>query len=771
MRTADFRGLGRSIGVAGVLIAVYLSVLIALGYVGQGRLRHALIEQEQLAIERQGDAVAYFLDSQRETLLEISESRAVEAFLANRALGMSPDYGLRASLLAVSRELTRHLDRKRAHERPVFRHIAFVDSSGKILVEVGDGSTDTGTRAAGAPVPPTDGRLKILRHDGNTYLTLSEPVAFKDRVAGFVTAQIDVQATVVPFLTVGTGAGERHPVALLGPDETVIATNSVDAPGNWRADALRRGNLLLSRPIPGSPLTLVAVPRLRDAQGFLSSPWFLGALALFSLPLLGGIAYLLRLNNHNLLLQARSQAATQQRAILRRQNERLQSEIDKRVRSERQLAYQANYDQLTNLPNRYLALDRLAQAIKRAKRDRGSVLVLFLGLDRFKQVNDSLGHSAGDQLLREAAQRLRSRVRESDTVSRLGGDEFLLICSDARSAPDWEQLAHDLLAVLEAPFHIGNHEFFVSASIGVAGFSDGSGEPQRLLKNAGIAMYAAKQQGRNRVCYYEPSMDAGTAKAIRLESSLRHALERRELQLAFQPIVDLVSGNTVAVEALLRWNSAELGAVRPDEFIPIAEETGLIHEIGEWVMAEACRTVGDLDVGADFRVAVNLSPKQLSRPGRLVDCTLHALRSSGLAPNQLELEVTESVLIDDRADIAKLLHRFDRIGVRLSIDDFGTGYSALNYLQRFPFDVLKIDRSFTQQVPGNPASASLVRAIIAMAHALDLEVIAEGIEDRTQTEFLQLQRCELGQGFLYSRPLSAAQLRAYLSSEDAQMSA
>jgi EAL domain-containing protein (putative c-di-GMP-specific phosphodiesterase class I) len=275
-------------------------------------------------------------------------------------------------------------------------------------------------------------------------------------------------------------------------------------------------------------------------------------------------------------------------------------------------------------------------------------------------------------------------------------------------------------------------------------------------------MYAAKQNGRNGFALYDPTMDAGALETVRLERNLRHALARDELYLVFQPIVDLASGRTTAFEALLRWHNAELGEVSPTRFIPVAEETGLIHEIGEWVMREACRTLGALHADSALRVAVNLSPKQFSHPTRLLDCVLDALRQSGLMPEQLEIEITESILIDDRPEIAGLINQLDRIGVRLSLDDFGTGYSALNYLQRFPFDVLKIDRSFTCQVPDSKANASLIRAIIAMAHALDLEVVAEGIETRQQAGFLLVYHCEFGQGFLYSRPLPRDRIRHHL---------
>lgn len=509
------------------------------------------------------------------------------------------------------------------------------------------------------------------------------------------------------------------------------------------------------------------LPNTATTTGFLTSPLFLGALTLTTLPLLVGVIYLLKLNNRNQVLLNRFQVTSQQREILNQQNERLQTEINKRVESEQQLAHQANYDQLTGLPNRNLALDRLTQAIKWAKRDGRTVLTMFLDLDRFKQVNDSLGHSAGDELLREAAQRLQSSVRDSDTVSRLGGDEFLVICPEMSEPADWEHCATQMLKVLSAPFFVGDHEFFIGASIGVAAYPHGGKEPQKLLKNADIAMYAAKDQGRNRYCYYDPSMDAAAIEGVRLENNLRHALQRDEFRLVFQPIVAIGSGRIVAVEALLRWTNKELGDVPPDKFIPVAEETGLIHEIGEWLLTEACRAIAGMQQDQRFRIAINLSSKQFSRPGRLLECVLFALRQSGLMPNQLELEITESILIDDRPEITDLINQLDRIGVRLSLDDFGTGYSALNYLQRFPFDVLKIDRSFISQVPASKANSSLIRAIIAMAHALDLEVVAEGLETREQAGFLLVYHCEYGQGYLYSQPMSADQLRIHLAGEQA----
>ncbi len=752
--------------IVGSVMALYLAMLISVGYIGQMRLRESLREQEQLSVEKQATAIGYFLHNQQESVDELSESQQIRTFLANRDLGMSMRYGLRASLNAISRAFEHARTSKMLHGHPVFSRIAFVENNGHVLLEVGDTNIIDAQQTYAVHETRKPGQIDIRAGVEGPILTFTSTVLHKGKPAGYLAAKVDAITMLRPLLALGGTASNRHRTALLDPRDKVVVAGAADWVAQYKA-VQESGKGLLTASVEGSQLRVVDLPHSANSQGFLTSPLFLAALALMGLPLVGGVAYLLKLNNRNLVLTTRYEATSEQRATLRKQNDRLQSEIDKRLESEQKLAYQANYDQLTGLPNRNLALDRLTQALKRAKRDGQGVLTMFLDLDRFKQVNDSLGHAAGDELLREAAQRLESSVRDSDTVSRLGGDEFLIICPEVTDRADWEKRAQQMLKILASPFYIGDHEFFIGASIGIAGYPQGGMEPQKLLKNADIAMYAAKERGRNRYCYYDPSMDAAAIEGVRLENNLRHALERNEFHLVFQPIVEITSGKTICVEALLRWTNPELGDVSPEKFIPVAEETGLIHDIGEWVLIEACRTMSTFDSDHGLRVAVNLSSKQFNRPGRLLECVLFALRDSGLVPSQLELEITETILIDDRQEIADLIDQLDRIGVRLSIDDFGTGYSALNYLQRFPFDVLKIDRSFTSQVPGSKANSSLIRAIIAMAHALDLEVVAEGIETREQAGFLLVYHCEYGQGYLYSRPMPAKQLQIQLVGEQA----
>ncbi|MGB5252802.1 MAG: EAL domain-containing protein [Sedimenticolaceae bacterium] len=762
MNFPGFRAGSTTILVAGLLLSIYLAALIGLGNVGQVHLREAVAAQAQRSIEEQASAVADFLNAGREALLELADSESAQAvFVVDDpdALGrQEPDADLAALLLALEQAVANQV----IDERPVFDRIACVSDNGDLLHKVGEGSHSTADQTYSVHRVPRLDPLVVAGGTRGTVLTITVPVIVNGQPGGYLSGDIDTRGLLHKLSGLPAWASQFGHTALLGPGDELVAGSDSHDWNNWRAVASDRGHRLQLADIGDTGLRIVRIDAGDDPRSFIASPLFLVALALVSLPMLGGVTFLLALNNRYQALQTRFDALAQQHGLLHQQNERLQREIDKRVESEQKLAHQANYDQLTGLPNRSLAMDRLSQAIKWAKREGGSVITLFVDLDRFKHVNDSLGHAAGDELLRDAAQRLQARMRDSDTVSRLGGDEFLVICPETPGSPDWEQCAEQLLQAMSEPFYVHDHEFFVGASIGVATYPKGGKEPQMLVKNADIAMYAAKEMGRNRCCHYDPSMDAAALEGMRIERNLRSALRKQEFRLAFQPIVDLSSGRTVAVEALLRWKNAELGEVPADKFIPIAEECGLIHDIGEWVLIEACRVVSELQPDHDFRVAINLSSRQFSHPSHLLDCVLLALRRSGLMPNQLELEITEAILIDDRAEIAKLIDQLDRIGVRLSLDDFGTGYSALNYLQRFPFDALKIDRSFTKQLPDSDANASLIRAIIAMAHALGLEVIAEGIERREQAGFLLVYHCELGQGHLYSEPMSAEQLRLHL---------
>jgi len=428
-----------------------------------------------------------------------------------------------------------------------------------------------------------------------------------------------------------------------------------------------------------------------------------------------------------------------------------------------QLAHMAYHDVLTNLPNRILLLDRLRSAIELAARQGWQLGLMFMDLDRFKHINDSLGHGIGDQLLESVAQRLVSCARHSDTISRQGGDEFVVLLPFIEHAEDAAFCAQKMIAALDLPHHIGSHVLHISVSIGISIYPDDGRDAETLIKNADTAMYCAKENGRNKFKFFEADMNIRAVQRHSIEIHLRQALERQEFLLYYQPKVDLNSGLMVGVEALIRWQHPEHGLVLPSLFVPIAEECGLILAIDRWVLREACRQAQAwLQAGLPpITMAVNTSTIDFHDEHFLE--TIHlTLKETGLDPCFLELELTESVLMQDAAFTNILLEALSDLGVKLAIDDFGTGYSSLSYLRQFPIDTLKIDQSFVNKMIHNPDDASIVSAIISLGKTLKLHVIAEGVETPEQLKFLQTQDCDAVQGYYLGRPMRPEALACQL---------
>jgi diguanylate cyclase (GGDEF)-like protein/PAS domain S-box-containing protein len=430
------------------------------------------------------------------------------------------------------------------------------------------------------------------------------------------------------------------------------------------------------------------------------------------------------------------------------------SDITARKITEQRVHHVAQHDVLTGLPNRSLLQDRLGQAVAYATRSGHPVWVMLIDLDRFKFVNDSMGHKAGDVLLMTVAARLRSSLRDTDTVARLSGDEFVVILSQHEDQPLTHDIVQRVMDSVAQPVMLGPKEFFVTCSIGVAAYPSDGTPPDSLIEHADIAMYRAKKLGRNNFQFYTPAMNEESLERVRIESALRNALERNEFVLHYQPQVDLKTGQIVGMEALIRWKHPELGMVPPNRFIGVAEDTGLIVPIGAWVMRTACaqnKAWQDAGLGR-LRVAVNLSARQFSAAELLAGIE-QVLTDTGLDPSCLELELTESLFMSDVTPAVELLHRMKSLGIQLSIDDFGTGYSSFSYLSRFPIDVLKIDRSFVNDITIDANDAAIVASIIALAHNLRLSVIAEGVETAEQLDYLRHQGCDEMQGYYFSRPL------------------
>lgn len=427
------------------------------------------------------------------------------------------------------------------------------------------------------------------------------------------------------------------------------------------------------------------------------------------------------------------------------------------------LLHQAQYDALTDLPNRSLARDRLQQAITQAQQNNTQVAVMFIDLDRFKKVNDTLGHAVGDQLLKLASQRLSGCLRSTDTVARFGGDEFVIIIPNLAPPRSSPAIAHRVLDVMSKSFEIGGEELFLGASIGISLYPNDGREIDDLMKKADTAMYQAKHRGRHQFQFFTVEMNHMSQRRLRLENHLRHALKYNELKGVYQPCFDLRSGKIVGAEALMRWEHEKFGIVGPNEFIPIAEETGLITHLGLWILKQACQQAVQWQqkTNSPLWVAVNVSPRQFRDPN-LFDEIMTVLIQTGLSPDCLKLEITEQLLMEDIPGSYKMINQFKSEGIHFSIDDFGTGYSSLKYLKEFSFETLKIDKSFITDVPNDSEVNTLVKTIIAMAHGLHLSVIAEGIEKAEQLNFLLQQGCDYAQGYWFAKPLASEQFHTYL---------
>jgi diguanylate cyclase (GGDEF)-like protein/PAS domain S-box-containing protein len=437
------------------------------------------------------------------------------------------------------------------------------------------------------------------------------------------------------------------------------------------------------------------------------------------------------------------------------------SDISSLKVAQERIDFLAYHDSLTRLPNRILLRDRLEHALMRARREGATLALLFFDLDRFKSVNDTLGHTVGDELLIDVGTRVSSLIRASDTLARLGGDEFVLLLEDETDVRQVTTVARKILDIFSTPRTVGGHALTVTASIGIARYPDDGDDADTLLKHADLAMYEAKSQGRNNYQFFSLDLTAGSLERLVMENALRGAVARGELVLQYQPQIDFARGLLAGVEALVRWRHPELGLVSPGQFIPLAEEMGIIGEIGEWVLNEACRQMVAWDADGFHvpLVAVNLSARQIDRD-QIVAVTANALKRSGLAAERVELEVTESMVMREPERALEVLDGLRKLGVALAIDDFGTGYSSLAYLRRLPLNRLKVDQSFVGDIGRDANGEAIIRAVIALARSLGLNTVAEGVETRSQADFMRTEGCDIGQGYLYDKPLPAASLLA-----------
>jgi len=430
-------------------------------------------------------------------------------------------------------------------------------------------------------------------------------------------------------------------------------------------------------------------------------------------------------------------------------------DITERIEAEEIIRFQAYHDMLTRLPNRTLLQDRLNQAIIHTKRNQTKLAIMFLDLDRFKVVNDTLGHIIGDQLLQAVSNRLKGCLREEDTLARIGGDEFTLLLPEIHDKNDSEKIAHKIIDNFKRPFNISGHELFISTSIGIAHYPDNGSTMETLIKHADIAMYHVKDNGKDNYQFYNDDMLEAYSRHLSLENDLRRALQNKEFKLYYQPQINIETNEISAMEALIRWEHPEKGTIPPTEFISLAEETRLIQPIGDWILETACKELKKWrDIGlVDVRIAVNLSAYQFEQDD-IINKIIENLKKNNIPGNMLEIEITENVLMKDIENTINKLKKLSNYGVKIAIDDFGTGYSSLNYLKKLPIDTLKIDRSFINDMHNSKEDSSIIKAIIAMAKGMNLNIISEGVETEEQLQQLIEWRCKNMQGFLFSRPIT-----------------
>jgi diguanylate cyclase (GGDEF)-like protein len=447
-------------------------------------------------------------------------------------------------------------------------------------------------------------------------------------------------------------------------------------------------------------------------------------------------------------------------------NEQLELSKEQAESVASRMEYHAHHDALTGLPNRTLLNDRITSELAHARRQQTNAALLFLDLDRFKIINDSLGHAVGDQLLRVIARRLNNCVRDEDTVARLGGDEFMVLLPRISGSADAGRIAKKIIECLVDPISCNGHELHITTSIGISIYPYDGADAETLIKHADISMYRAKELGRNKAVYYTAEMNAGSRKQLAMETNLRKALEKNQLKLFYQPKVDISRNMIIGVEALLRWEHPTMGFISPLDFIPVAEDTGLIVPIGEWVLHTAFRQLQQWHSAGftDLTVAVNLSSAQLARPG-FEDVVAQALSESGLDAAMTELEITENVAMENIDSAIIILEKLKCMGISVAMDDFGTGYSSLSYLRRLPIDTVKIDKSFVREIPDSAEDVTIAQAIIAMAQSLKLSLIVEGVENVRQLNFFRQQNVNIVQGYLFSKPVEASELLKMLESQ------
>ncbi|KHA59367.1 diguanylate cyclase [Vibrio variabilis] len=756
------------ISVCAILVSLYLAMIITVTSLGQDKLKAAQYRELDLKVKSYASTLDNLFTLASEDIDHLSTDRTVQTFFANLASGMSMEYGLGASLINLKRKLVEKSSSKAVNNQIIYRQITLTAPDGSPIASTEKSARSFIDTSRFIDVESRSDGVTAFQSASGVVIQVVKPVMFSGKAVGYLIADIN-KAVVIAQLTNQEHEDSYSRLVLQINDaemkvwDSISRTLDIDATATEALDAALAEKIYFEVPVDHHHFKLMAWFESLSERDLYTSQAFISGLSVLAIMIVVGLLYAFNLNNTRVGLKIKLEEEKKRKEFLSEQNQRLASEVERRKASEEELAFQAKHDSLTGLPNRVYGSDRLALELSRAERMGSNVLVMFIDLDHFKQINDSMGHFVGDEVLKLAAERLQNAVRKTDLLARIGGDEFLLVIPDLQDADSAKRFATTVLSVFNEPFVWQNHEFFLSASVGMSMYPQDGSNVEQLLACADMAMYRVKQDGRNAFCFYDHNMNQDLQRFLELESRLRHAISQNLLELYYQPIIELDSGKIVGAEALMRWNDDKFGFVNPEEFIAIAEKNGLIHQLGDFAIRQACQQAAHWQSVAPLFVSVNFSSVQFRYCERLFDQIKQHLEESGLPAEMFDVEVTESLLFNHSGDLMEMLHNLRSLGAKLTIDDFGTGYSALSYLQKFPFDRLKIDRSFLQNMFENESDRELVNVIIAMAKALNLKIVAEGIEEQRHVDYLKNLNCEFGQGFHYSRPLPAKDFEALLA--------
>ncbi|WP_319534621.1 EAL domain-containing protein [uncultured Vibrio sp.] len=755
------------ITVSAILVSVYLTMLIVVTSLGQNKLKESQYRELDLKVKSYASTLENLFTIASEDIENLSSDKAVQTFFANLASGMSMEYGLGASLINLEYRFDSKISSKKINNSHIYNKLTLVGGDGRTIISTGQHNSQ-----------PIDAHKLLIEHGHNEEVYASEEgdgtliqvvkrVEFSGKQVAFIVADINTNV-VIEQLTNQEHEDSYSRMVLNVKNVEMVVWDSItkNSTDKQRVQSLQpkklTNKIYFEVPVERYHFKLRAWFEPLSQSDIYTSRLFILGLSIFAVMIVIGLCYAFIANHNQIELKVKLEEEKKRKDFLSRQNEKLTNEIERRKASEKELEFQAKYDTLTNLPNRSYGSERLEFELMRASRSGSKVLVMFIDLDHFKQINDSMGHFVGDEILKLSAQRLHGVARKTDLLARIGGDEFLLVVPDLPDVEAAKRVSSSVLSAFDAPLVWNNHEFFLTSSIGMSVFPDDGETAEQLLACADMAMYRVKQDGRDAFCFYNQNMNHDLQRYLDLESRLRNAISNQLLQLYYQPIIELKSGKIVGAEALMRWHDTKYGFVNPEEFIAIAEKNGLIHQVGEFAIHQACHQAAQWQTIAPLFMSVNFSSVQFRYCERLLEFVKQSLNASGLSPEKFDVEVTESLLFNHNQELLDILDKLRALGTKLTMDDFGTGYSALSYLQKFPFDRLKIDRAFMQNVFENDSDRELVNVIVAMAKALNLEIVAEGIEERRHVDYLKNLNCEFGQGFYYSRPLPAEEFEALL---------